>query len=177
MADIVQMDVTNDNLGLLENIEEEMRKALILTLHQVGAKIEAVAVSHIENQDLDWAPLSTAHLAYKERKGYSEKIYIMTSTYMMNITHKVKEDKLETDIGVMRGVATTEDGHDVADIAAVLEYGKEGFTNFTAPPARPLWRPALEANRRGIQTMFGLAIHKVLKRIEEKQKGDPNAVS
>lgn len=129
---------------LAANLTNELNRAYYLSLRRWGLKAEAIAKGHISTQDLantTWAPLSTRHLQYKSRKGYSLDTYVMTSTYFQNITTWVDRVAGECYVGVKRGVMHKADGvvQPLDELARTLEYG------FTAHnlPARPLWEPTL----------------------------------
>lgn len=121
--------------SLCGNLSKEMEKAQKQSLMRWGLKAEALAKGHMNAQDLGWRPLKPETIKRKVRKGYSENILIMTSTYFQNITTFVKGETAFA--GVKRGSKHT-GGGDLTSIAAVHEYGSNKV------PARPLWRPVFK---------------------------------
>jgi hypothetical protein len=106
--------------------------------------------------------------------GYSDAIYIMTSSYVQAITSKVSEDvkELEVVVGVMRDAGINpETKMEIWSIAELLEYGSEQFN--TPIPARPLWRPLLEVNNHRVRTRVGQAIYWSAYHIAKQAKGKP----
>lgn len=134
---------------LVDQLASRIRKGLEAGLKQACARTERAVVKHIQSQDLAWQELSPAYLAYKERAGLSEQIYIATSSYMQAITSLVDAAILRGTVGVMRS-AQRKDGTVFGDIPATLEFGtKDGKT-----PPRPLWRPTLAEMRLLMQQIL-----------------------
>lgn len=124
--------------NLVANIGKEMLAAQKISLMRVGLKAEGTAKKHISQQDLGWKPLKPATIAYKIRKGYSENILVMTSSYFQSITSWVVNDTVYA--GVKRGVVHKKSGTEMGIIARVHEYGSLSGKI----PARPLWQPTME---------------------------------
>lgn len=166
--------IENNNLPDLEKLVPLMEMRLRNALREIGLILEQGAVNAIKIQmapdGTPWPALSDWYVTYKATKGYSDDIYVMTSTYLQNITSRVSEEELEVVAGVMRDAGMTPDGRaEIWSIAELLEYGSDLFS--TAIPPRPLWRPLLEVKRRAIQTRIGTAIYWSAKTIADRAKG------
>jgi len=174
MTDDLEMVITNNNLPLLSQLEELIRLNLHKTMRQIGLQVERCARMHIQNQDLNWVALSDSWLAEKKKHGYSEQIYIMTSSYLQNITWQYTEAEFKLEVGLMRSAMWIDPntGHitPAYQIAFALEYGYDP----KHIPARPLWHPVLEESRRSAQTKIGISIKKAFLEIEARAtKGTP----
>lgn len=171
MSNDLEMIVTNNNLPLLAQMEELIRKNLHRTMRKIGVQLEAKARLHIQHQDLNWKALSDEWLAYKKKNGFSNQIYIMTSSYIQNITWQYTETDFKLDVGLMRSAMwiNPENGHiePLADIAFALEFGYDPKNI----PKRPLWGPTLEESRRSISTQIGISVAKSVKQIADQAKG------
>lgn len=174
---MVTMHVTNNNLPLLSQLEPLMRARLELALRQIGGILERGAKLAIQNQiapdGSTWESLQEWYVEWKRQKGYSEQIYILSSSYSQAITWQVESEadgQLTAIVGVLKDSGTSAHGEiETWRIAEILEYGWEQF-NVRIPP-RPLWRPLLDVNRRSIETRVGLAIAWSAKKIVEQAKG------
>lgn len=120
---------------LIADISPEMQKARQQSLQRFGLKLETITKKHISAQDLGWVPLNSKYLATKVRKGYSENILVMSSTYFKSITSWVQGGICYT--GVTREMRE-DDGTLIADIAKIHEFGSISGTI----SARPLWVPS-----------------------------------
>lgn len=151
--------------GIL-GMHKEMERINMRSIKRVALKAERAAVLHMRNQDLGWAPLNDAYLAWKTtnvtakqaaseatkkdkngqnrgrrkqaRGRYSNKTLIRTSTYMQSITSWAFGNTAYT--GVKKTAVHKEPGQKdviLADIAMVHEYGSIARNI----PARPLWGP------------------------------------
>lgn len=120
-------------LNMTEHMSADILQSNRIVLAQLAARAEAMAVKHLQAQDLSWSPLSKKYLEQKMKKGLSPKIMIATSTYMQAITSQVKPN--QSFAGVFRK-SKEKNGSNVVDIAKLMEYGsvKLGI------PARPLWK-------------------------------------
>ena len=171
MSDELEMVITNNNLPLLANLDQQLRDALHKCMKRISVTVEARARGHIQSQDLTWEPLSAAWTKYKQKQGYSSATYIMTSSYMQSITWQYHEAEFKAEIGIMRSAihVDPETGKIVNlwQIADALEYGYDP----KHIPARPLWRPTYEESKRSAQTMIGLTIKKVLDDVAAKAGG------
>lgn len=178
----VVIDIDNNNMPLLEQLEPLMKRRLLLVLEQIGLVIQKGAVLAIQNQvapdGTTWAALADWYVKWKQREGFSDQIYIMSSSYIQAITHEVDDKELSVSIGVMKnaGYEPNQKGEimEIWRVAEILEYGWEQF-NVRIPP-RPLWRPLLEVNRRSIQTRIGIAIARSAKDIAAQATGNSGGV-
>lgn len=173
----VEYIITNNNLPLLSQLEPLMRARLLLSLEQIGLILERGAVLAIQNQiapdGTTWEALQDWYVEWKRRKGFSDNIYIMSSSYQQAITHKTEgeSEEMAVIVGVMKDSGSEVNGEDIWKVAEVLEYGWEQF-NVRIPP-RPLWTPLLAVNKRSIQTRIGTAIYWSAREIEKQAKGMP----
>lgn len=118
----------------VNNLGANMDKARIIILKRWALKAEAIAKLHINKQDLNWTKLDPKTISMKVRKGFSENILVMTSSYFQSITSWVDGD---TGYAGVQKKARNEKGEELADIAATHEYGSRSGNI----PARPLWQP------------------------------------
>ena len=125
--------------ALVANLTKEMLAARDLSLKRFGLKAEGIAKQHISAQDLDWVELKKDTTDRKIRLGYSENILVETSTYFQSITSFVEGGDLVL-IGVKKTAMADDGVTELADIAAVHEFG----TQDAKIPARPLWQPTFE---------------------------------
>lgn len=133
--------------ALIGDLANMAQKAKEVSLMNWGLKAEGLAKKHINNQDLGWKELDIKYLASKIRKGYSENILVRTSDYFQAITSWVDTPNETVYAGVKKAKMDVE-GHIIADIAAVHEYGtKDGRI-----PARPLWQPVFEETMKWFKT-------------------------
>lgn len=129
---------------LVHGLQSNMKKAQGIALKRWGLLAEKIAVTHISTQDLGWEPLSPKTIAQKIRKGYSENIYVMSSTYFQSITSWVDKDKVLA--GVKKDATNKLTGESLGSIAMWLEYGTETM------PSRPLWAPTLKEVKEKIKS-------------------------
>jgi hypothetical protein len=171
----VEYIIENNNLPLLAQLVPLMEMRLRNSLREIGLILEAGATNAIKSQmapdGTPWQELSWWYTQWKVNQGYSEDIYIMSSSYLQAITSHVSEEELFVVVGVMRDAGMTADGRtELWSIAELLEYGSDLFS--TTIPARPLWRPLLEVKKRAIQTRIGAAIYWSAKTIRDRAKGE-----
>lgn len=143
---------------LTRNLKADLSEVNKKSLAKVGLFAERQAVMALQRQELDWQPLSEKYLEAKKKRGESEKILIATSTYIQSITSQVGGQMLRDANGKFMGKAAQkmsgtklpenvvfagvlkdvkdENGEEIANIAATLEYGSEKRNI----PARPLWK-------------------------------------
>ncbi len=147
----------------LQNFQKDLEVKLLQTTEQAAEYVESVAVGHLKNQDLGWAPLKKAYLdrklstQSKRGRSLSGRILIATGTYFQSITSYV--EGLHAFVGVKRGVAREKDGTDIVDLAMVHE------APITSPiPARPLWKPTFEETKPKVMGMFKRALREVMNR-------------
>lgn len=116
---------------------------------KIGLEAERRVVKHIVDQDLGWPDLDKNYQKRKTGSGgrtrkdggrdrrfkqRSSKILVSSSQMLQSITSNA--DSRTAIVGVMRGEKYN-DGNEVADIAAIHEYGSSKRNI----PARPLYRP------------------------------------
>lgn len=166
------MIITNNNLPLLAELEEEVKNHLHQVMKRIGSQIERCAINHIQSQDMGWTALSSSWQAYKALNKYSPLTYVMTSSYLQSITWQYTEAEFKVEVGIMRSAMhidpSTGEIEPLWKIGEALEFGYEP----TKLPARPLWRPVLEENRRSAQTLVGVYIKKAFEKIEAKATTD-----
>jgi hypothetical protein len=96
----------------------------------IGRELTRKLKSHIRNQDLDWAPLSSASI---KKKGF-DQIYVDRGDYLRSITYDVTVEN-----GTIKLNVYPEGDHysglSMQELADYLEYGTAKIR------ARPLWRP------------------------------------
>jgi hypothetical protein len=171
-----EMIITNNNLPLIERLEPLMREALKKSLGEIGEILQGEAVKAIQTQtppgDAVWPSLQEWYVKWKTRKGYSDQIYIMSSTYIQNITWKLAETPVDFQlvVGLMRSLGPGAEGNlPTWQVGQILEWGWEQFN--TRIPPRPLWQPLLQTRKRSIQTRIGTAIYWSAKKIAAMAKG------
>jgi len=120
--------------NVTEKVTLLIEESCVVCAQRLALQGEKIAKEHIQNQDLGWTPLKPATIANKVRKGYSELIYVATSTYFQSITGW--NEGTTALIGVRRGTLT-DTGGDLGIVAATLEFGSPSHN----VPERPLWRP------------------------------------
>ena len=128
---------------ITNNLKKLIDNACIVAAKRTALKGEGLAKQHIQNQDLGWTALAPATLAQKARKGYSNLIYVATSTYMQSITSWTEDTTAL--IGVRRGTPTDKGG-DLGIVAATLEFGNSLWFSSGGTkgiPPRPLWQPTM----------------------------------
>lgn len=153
MRRVGQWDVAN---ALTSNLKRDLKRARDISLKRFVLIGEKIVLGHMAKQDLNWEPLSDKYKSWKEKKGYSNKILIRTSTYFQAITGWVNDGTAL--IGVKRNVQN-EEGEEIANIAKIHEYGSDARNI----QARPLWGPSWKEARTEwfkadtpIQTYFRL---------------------
>lgn len=156
-----------DIAGLMtRNIGRDIPIELAVALKQVGLQGEKMMKKYIIEQkgesasgDYKWKELDKAYLFRKGADGYSTKTLIRTSTMVQSISSQSIYPKVF--IGVKRGVAQ-EDGQDVANIAAIMEFGSQKRNI----PARKFIAPVGEDLQMQIteQNLFGQKILKYLRK-------------
>lgn len=120
--------------------KQSMKEGLI----KVGLHAEKRAKQHISKQDLNWKPLNQKYRNAKERKGFSTNILVRSSAYFQAITSFFEDDMAK--VGVKK-VARDKEGKEIANIAAVHEFG----SSKAKIPARPLWQPVLKETTEWIE--------------------------
>jgi hypothetical protein len=129
--------------GIVNSLRSEAIKSREIALKRMGLTAEKIAKGHISAQDLKWSPLSIKYKAQKVRQGMSENILVATSSYFQQITSWTSDGTVY--VGVKK-MARNKEGQELANIAAVHEYGS---TVANIPP-RPLWKPTLGETKDAI---------------------------
>lgn len=155
-----------DKAGLLtSNLKKDIEYSNTLALRQLGLKTERLVVKWIQKQPSSWPALSDKYKDAKEAAGYSGLMLRRTGSLINAITSYA--DKKQVAVGVVRGKkhpggkgaggrdekgrfkkksAGTEGGEDMANIAAIMEFGS---AKRNIPP-RPYLMPAYNQIRRMI---------------------------
>lgn len=123
--------------AITKNLERVGKEAMQEGLSKAGLFAEAKAKSHISKQDLGWVPLNQKYRDSKERQGFSTNILVKSSAYFQAITSYTQGKNAY--VGVKK-IARDKDGNEIANIAAVHEFGSDKMNI----PARPLWQPVLQ---------------------------------
>lgn len=120
-----------------ENIINGFKAANELAMKNVASVGETMAVKFLRSQTLSWRPLAPGTLKRKlsKKPQGSRKILIDQSHYLNKITSWT--DKGEGLIGVKKAAKSKDGKEELANIAAVLEFGSRA----RGIPARPLWHP------------------------------------
>lgn len=128
--------------GKVTKIVSSLKKTFekVRLRHLTWIKDEAVSIikAHIDAQDLNWEALSNEYRKAKQKEGFDGDIYKRTGRFIESIEGRLV-DRESVFVGIKNG-ARSQDGEDLAMIAAVLEYGSRGKNI----PARPLWEPSME---------------------------------
>jgi hypothetical protein len=139
---------------VLDNASPGLRKESRRAIGRQLKRVEAAVLSHIDEQDLDWAPLSEAYAERKEKAGLSPDTLRASNQMYSNIT-TAQENDFSGAVGVMRGVKTGE-GEELTDIALIHEQPEDDGKII---PARKLWKPTYEEMKPGIKAALeGVAI-------------------
>jgi len=104
-------------------------------LQRIGLQGEAIVIENMTFLQSEWKDLSASYLAYKVKKGYSNKILFKTSSMFQSITSWTEGNTAY--IGVKR-TARNKDGEEIANIAMVMEFGSKKRNI----PERPLYKPS-----------------------------------
>lgn len=144
----------------LAQVAKSMDMAIEAANKELAAFAEKEAVKHIQNQDLNWAPLSQKYALRKlggsgassslktrrrnklknGKRLLSDKILVSTGSYMNAITSYGTRNKAMA--GILKGKTAPNVGKmTIGTYARVLEFGSKSRNI----PARPLWRPVLKA--------------------------------
>lgn len=137
----------------------KIRRESSRSIRRSLSTIERAVLSHIDEQDLDWDPLSEAYAARKEKQGLSPDILRATNQMYQNIT-TAQPDSYRGMVGVQRGVKSG-NGDELTDIALIHEQPDDDGTII---PARKLWQPTFEETKDEVAAeLKGVAI-RVFKR-------------
>jgi hypothetical protein len=151
-----------------EKLEAEASQATSKGL----ALIEKTALGHLDEQDLNWEPLSEKYARYKARtrsrkwrrrrltagkenpRSLSPKILIATATYRQAIT-SYKTSPYSGEVGVSRQ-ETNKDGTKLVNIG---KFHEEGTKNM---PQRELWGPTADELEDKILKNYQGAVRKLI---------------
>lgn len=143
----------------LDRVATQHKSAQAKAIGRSLKKIERKVLSHLDQQDLEWEPLSEAYADRKEAKGLSPDTLRATNEMYQNIT-TAQPSAWKGMVGVQRGVKTKA-GDEVTDIALIHEQPDD---DGTVIPARKLWQPTFEEMKDEIAgELMGTAI-KVFKK-------------
>ena len=151
-------DKTRARLGnqlgarLAQAIREATRKNALMLRREI--------VKGIRSQSPGGKPFIALAESTIKRKGSSKAL--IDSGFLINkITERLLGDKAF--IGLLRG-STNQDGEDLANIGAIMEYGatiEQPNGVVIVIPARPFLHPVLDAKRDVVLKNYREAIHKI----------------
>lgn len=126
MAKVRKTGNWNKARALSKNLKSEIEIANKIALQRIGLETEKWLVKYIKSQPSTWPPLSPEYLKQKTSGNprYSELMLIRSGTYINSITSTVIDPASKVFVGVKRG-AQSEDGEDLIEIGAVMEFGSE----------------------------------------------------
>ncbi len=136
------VDFTGDWKRVLDKLDRMAVRVKTDTGKAMGrslAKVERAVLGHIDDQDLEWMPLTEDYLDKKEENGLDPDILRATNQMYENITTD-QPDEFSGAVGVTRGVLT-KDGEEVTEIALIHEQPDD---DGTVMPARKLWKPTFQ---------------------------------
>lgn len=157
----------DQTMNIIKRLEPEIKQSSIKAQLKVAKVISALVRRHLRDQDLGWQVLSYKYAAKKAEMGLSDNTLMAYQTYYKNIKVWRSGNRHLVNIGVKRGIYTTElsgkkSKMDVATIAAIHE-----FSSGRKIPKRPLWNPSIEeiGGADGIKKMY---INSLLWHLREK---------
>lgn len=145
---------------LCSMIGSDIKKSNEVAIRQIGLKGERMMVKWIKSQPSIWQPLNEAYVAYKKTQGYSTLMLRRTSTFISKITSQTKYPNVF--IGVKRG-AFNKEGEELANIAAIMEFGSK----VRGIPPRMYLRPVHKMLLRLIEVENLFAVY-LLKELQRK---------
>lgn len=133
------LEMTGDwnRAGLyLRNLAVKLRPAFEGKLYEDGQLVLEKMRGHIDNQDLNWTPLSKRTIALK---GGSEVIYIETGKLRDGLTvRRIKSTVKGSTLFIGASPWKKHDGIKMSDLMIWLEYGTDKI------PPRPLVQPTID---------------------------------
>lgn len=141
------MNLTGDWLkvtSITRSLEQLGQQAMAEGLAKTGLYAEGKSKKHISSQDLNWTPLKKSYKDMKSKRGFSTNILVKSSAYFQSITSWSKGKTVY--VGVKK-VARDKEGNEIANIAAVHEFGSTKRNI----PARPLWQPTLKETKEWLK--------------------------
>lgn len=146
-------------------LKKSMTEELQIALAQIGLDGVREMKKYITEQKGKWKPLNRRYFYRKWLLGLSTNTLVASSTMVQSITSQV--NYLTVWIGIKRGKAHPPNepggkaGEDVANIAAVMEFGSKK----RKIPARPYMQPTLEIMKAKLDdNMLGKRLLKVLEK-------------
>jgi phage gpG-like protein len=137
-----------------EDLGNQMEAKQVEALQKIGLYGETLAKKTISTQSMNWTPLRAKYLAYKIKKGFSEKILVKSSSLFQSISSWVDKTKMVVHIGIPINAKNSK-GQPIHKYAKVLEYGSPSKNI----PPRPLWRMVMEATRNEINRIAKKALN------------------
>lgn len=149
-----------DLAGMMtDDMAKNIEKSNKIVLGQIGAETERGIVLWIEKQPSIWPRNNDKYKKWKEDHGFSNLILRKTSTLINSITSKLEYPKVF--VGVKRG-ATYKSGEEVANVAAIMEFGSVARNIPARPYLRPVFRVMTMKIRRDM--LFQKRLLELLKR-------------
>ncbi len=155
-------DLTGDwgkCMSVLDNLANKVKSETGKKIAQSVKKIEARALQHMDDQDLDWDDLSDDYAKSKEDKGLSPDTLRASNQMYSNITTHQADDFTGA-VGVKRGVKN-KDGEDVTDVAIIHEQPDNDGKKI---PPRKLWEPTFEEMKDDIPPEIMSGVTRMLKK-------------
>ena len=122
---------SNVILKLIDDLRDAAQESIEKSVGILGEMVKAETRKAIVNQTPNWKPLSRQHLAYKSKRKYPKKIYLMTKSLYTSLNSEVVK-KNSANIAVKVGFPRTQHpltGAKLSDIAKQMEYGGTIFNN------------------------------------------------
>lgn len=125
---------------LTSNIGNDINAANTIALRKISLKAERIMVKYILSQPSVWPALSPTYLEQKKRKGLSNKTLIASSS-MYGSIKPFSNDKIAF-AGLKRKVKN-KDGEELANIAAIMEFGSKRRNIKPRPFIAPTYQAVL----------------------------------
>jgi len=142
----------------LDNLASRFKGEMAKQVGKGIKTIETKVLAHVDQQDLDWEPLTEAYAERKEKEGLDPDTLRATNRMYSNITTR-QMDSFRGMTGVRRGVRT-EEGDEVVDIAMIHEQPNDDGSKI---PARKLWEPTYEEVRKELPEKVMQAVIQMVK--------------
>jgi hypothetical protein len=162
----IQLNNFDSVLKAFEDIGKQIEGKQIEALQRVGLFGEALAKKTLRDQRMNWTPLRQKYLAYKIRKGFSEKTLIKTSALFQSISSWVDKRKMEVHIGIPNNAKNAK-GQLIHKYAKVMEYGSPAKNI----PPRPMWGFVMEQTKKEIPRIMGEVIEPPIREVFTGSKG------
>ena len=139
----------------LKTLHKSLTPHLTARLYENGELVLNTMIEHIENQDLDWSPLSENTIRLKG----NDTIYKETGFLVDNLVLEKVQPKFN-EIAVFIGFSNTKvhepSGLKFCELMVMLEYGTSKM------PPRPLVRPTWEETQKLVRKNLENAISEIL---------------